>query len=146
MFGIGGKLAMGMGVALLVMGGAFAWYFNSSQDEIATLTRNNATLAANVAQLKGTIEEQNQSIKRLEQTRQQDQEKILELSEQYNQARSEVSELRQTFSEHDLNMLSLRKPGLIERIINKGTAEEGREFIEMTTPPEELPEEDESTE
>lgn len=138
MFGLGGKLAAGMGIALAVTGIAFWVYFKSSQHEIQTLTANNATLAANVATLNGQIEEQNQTILRLEDTRNADQETILRLSEESNAYRAEVSKLRETFAKHDLNMLSLAKPGLIERIINKGTAAEGKEFVEITTPRKEV--------
>lgn len=144
MFGLGGKLAIGMGVAMLVMAGGFYWYFTSSQNEIATLNQNIATLRSDNARLTGKIEEQNETIVRLEDTRAQDQETILELSQEFNKARDEVSQLRETFAKHDLNRLSLRKPGLIENIINRGTAAEGKEFTEMTTPPEELPKQEEN--
>jgi predicted nuclease with TOPRIM domain len=140
MFGLGGKVAAGMGIALLVVSGAFYWYYDSSQARIETLVSDKATLTADKARLTGEIEEQQQSIARLEATRQQDQERILELSQEFNEARDEVARLRATFSRHDLNRLSLAKPGLIENIINRGTAREGREFIELTTPPQEVPE------
>ncbi len=138
MFGLGGKIAAGMGIALVVMGGAFYWYFNSSQETIATLNQNIATLQSDKVRLEGAIEEQRESILRLEATRNNDQERILELSEEANDARRQVSKLRETFSKHDLNHLSLAKPGLIERIINRGTAAEGREFVEITTPRKEV--------
>ena len=129
---------MGMGAALLVMSGIFYWYYSSSQDTIATLNQNVATLTANNARLEGAIEEQNDTILRLEATRTGDQETILRLSEEANEYRSEVAKLRETFSRHDLNHLSLAKPGLIERIINRGTAAEGVEFVEITTPRKEV--------
>lgn len=138
MFGLGGKIAAGMGVALVVMGGAFYVYFKSSQNEIQTLNRNNATLAANNATLQGEIKAQNESILRLEASRAADQETVLRLTEQSNEYRAEVSRLRQTFAKHDLSKLSLAKPGLIENIINRGTAAEGREFVEITTPRKEV--------
>ena len=139
MFGLGGKLAMGMGVALLMLAGTFYWYYQSSQAEIKQLVANNATLEANVATLKGTIAEQNESIIRLEDSRRLDQEKILSLSTEFNAARKEVSDLRETFSRHDFGGLSLARPKAIERIINAGTKKEGKEFLELTTPRVEVP-------
>ena len=46
----------------------------------------------------------------------------------------EVNRLKNTFAKHDLNMLSMAKPKLIERIINKGTAKVGRELEALTEP------------
>lgn len=136
---LGGKLAMGMGVALLVMAGLFYWYYESSQKEIKQLVANNATLVANVATLKGTIVEQNESIIRLEDSRRLDQEKILSLSTEFNTARKEVSDLRATFSRHNMGALALARPKAIERIINTGTRKEGKEFLDMTSPRIEVP-------
>ena len=138
MFGLGGKVAMGMGIALVVVSGLFYWYYQSSQKDIATLNQNIATLQSDKVRLEGAIEIQKESIERLEATRLADQAKVLELSERANEARAEVAKLRETFSRHDLNHLSLAKPGLIERIINRGTAAEGVEFVEITTPRKEV--------
>ena len=138
MFGLGGKLAMGMGMALLVLAGTFYWYYESSQKEIKQLVANNATLEANVATLEGSIKTQNETIVRLETTRATDQTRMLELSSQSQEARNEVNRLRNIFSRHNLNRLSLAKPGLIERIINRGTAKVGAEFVEITTPRKEV--------
>lgn len=141
MFGLGGKIAAGMGVALALTIGGFYWYYQDSQARIDILTANNATLESNNARLEEEVEEQNATILKLEDERQADQETILRISDQFNDARDEVARLRQTFSRHDLNRLSLAKPGLIENIINRGTAAEGAEFIELTTPRQEVPEE-----
>ena len=45
-----------------------------------------------------------------------------------------MSSLRQKFARHDLNNLSLRKPGLIEKIVNKATKEVGNELAQITDP------------
>lgn len=142
MFGLGGKISVGLGVALVAVSVTFWIYYQSSQTRIDQLTSDKATLQSNVSRLEGAIDEQNDTINRLETRRETDQETILRLSNEFNDARSEVARLRETFSKHDLNMLSLEKPGLIERIINRGTAREGEEFIELTTPRRELPEEE----
>ena len=40
----------------------------------------------------------------------------------------------QAFARHNLNMLSIRKPGLIEKIINKGTVKVNEELAAITDP------------
>lgn len=134
MFGLAGKISMGMGVAMLVMAGAFFWYFNHSQDRISTLTTNNAVLQSNNEQLKNNIEEQNETIRELERQRRNDQRLILEISQQRDESQRRVNELQQTFARHNLEHLSLNRPGLIERIINRGTADVGKRLIEVTKP------------
>ena len=49
-------------------------------------------------------------------------------------AEMEVTRVRKTFAKHDLNDLSLRKPKLIEKIINKGTLEVLNDLENITTP------------
>ncbi len=136
MLGLKGMLVMGVAMAVMLAG--FYWYYQSSQAEIKQLVANNATLTANVATLEGSIKTQNETIVRLETTRATDQTRMLELSSESQVARDEVNRLRNTFSRHNLNRLSLAKPGLIERIINRGTAKVGAEFVEITTPRKEV--------
>ena len=43
------------------------------------------------------------------------------LSKENMQAQSEVTDIRKKFSRHSMDVLSIRKPKLIENIINRGT-------------------------
>jgi hypothetical protein len=61
-------------------------------------------------------------------------EQIRGLEQQNQLATQEVSDLRMKFARHDLNNLSLRKPGLIAKIINKATVEVGNDLKEITNP------------
>jgi uncharacterized coiled-coil DUF342 family protein len=61
-------------------------------------------------------------------------EQINQLNAQNQEAMREVNELRNTFQRHSLNNLAMAKPGLIENIINKGTAKVKTEFAELTDP------------
>ena len=45
----------------------------------------------------------------------------------------EVNKLRNTFAKHDLDNLALNKPGLIEKIVNKGTKQVMTDLVELTT-------------
>jgi accessory colonization factor AcfC len=51
-----------------------------------------------------------------------------------NQATTRIEELRAKFARHDLDMLSLRKPGLIEKIVNRGTVAVFKELEDLTNP------------
>ena len=42
--------------------------------------------------------------------------------------------MRNTFARHDLNNLAIAKPGLIEGIVNRGTAQVLQQFIDLTDP------------
>ena len=138
--GISQYIMAAMGVAILLMGLGFYLYFKSSQATIASLNLDLGTSIANVATLKGATAEQNKTILRIEAQRAKDQEKILELSAQKQKFTREVDDLRAKFRKHDMENLSLNKPGLIQKIINKGTAAV-LDDLENITKPEEQPNE-----
>ena len=58
-----------------------------------------------------------------------------------NEANEKVEELRNKFARHDLDMLSIRKPGLVERVVNRGTAQVFAD-LETLTDPKQFDEED----
>jgi len=64
----------------------------------------------------------------------QNQARIAELSEANDAARQEVTEMRNTFARHDLNNLAIARPGLIEGIVNRGTARVHQQFVDLTNP------------
>ena len=49
-------------------------------------------------------------------------------------AQNEVTDIRKKFAKHNLGVLSLRKPKLIENIVNRGTKAVGVEFEKLTNP------------
>ncbi len=134
MFGIGSKIAIGLGIVLLVVAGAFAWYFNWSQDRMVIMAESIATEKSNVIRLTSAIDVQKQTITMLEESRESDQQAVLQLSSENQVYKEEVSDLRKKFAKHNVDRLSLAKPGLIERIINKGTKKLFGEFEEITDP------------
>ena len=81
-----------------------------------------------------TIQDQNNRIAQAIEFQKQQQEQIQGLEQKNREATAEVSSLRQKFARHDLNHLSLRKPGLIEKIVNKATKEVGDELAQITDP------------
>lgn len=89
-------------------------YYESTQATIAQLRENNAKLEV--------ANQTNQAtIKRMEQDTVLLQESITSLNQDLQEATAYKDELIQKLQKHDLSMLSLKKPGLIESRINNGT-------------------------
>ena len=78
---------------------------------------------ANVETLKKEMEAQNQQMQDQIERNKVIQERISILAEENKTAMLEVDAIRKKFAKHNLDVLSLRKPKLIEKIINKGTRE-----------------------
>ena len=124
---MGFKLAaVSTGLLLIVTTGL--WFFVQMQ------AKEISTLKANAILLEGKIEEQNASIDNYLAKQKETTEQINQLNAQNQEAVREVNHLRNTFQRHSLNNLAMAKPGLIENIINKGTARVKTEFLELTDP------------
>tara|TARA_B100000519_G_C14257082_1_gene445597 strand:- start:2965 stop:3351 length:387 start_codon:yes stop_codon:yes gene_type:complete len=125
---------MGLGAALVITGAAFKLHVDKAEAEREALMAQLQVAINNEAVLKGTITDQNQRITQALEDQKVQQEKIRGLESDNQKAVQEVTNLRAKFAKHDLNMLSLRKPGLIAKIINKGTKEVGDELAAITDP------------
>ncbi|HBY85244.1 MAG TPA: hypothetical protein DEO86_05150 [Colwellia sp.] len=124
---MGFKLAIIATGLLIVVSGGSAYYIKYQANEIATLKGNTIVL-------KGKIEEQNVSIDNYLSKQKETTEQINALAAQNQEAMREVNQLRNTFQRHSLGNLALAKPGLIEKIINKGTKKVGQDFVALTNP------------
>lgn len=111
---LGGKLVIGMGIAMLVMGGLFGLYYKLSQATIATLNQEVSAQQARAASAEANL-------KFIQESLQRQQESLDRLTEASVIIRKEQKATIDIFAEHDLNKLVSRKPGLIERRVNKGT-------------------------
>jgi hypothetical protein len=134
--GVKGAIMGGLVIVLLLGGGAFYLYYKTSQATILSLYKDVATAEANTERVKDEIKGLNQSIRLLETQQVNDQKKMLVLADKARIARGEVEELKAKFKEHDLGRLSSAKPGLIERIINRGTKKVWTDFESLTEIPE----------
>ena len=124
---MGFKLAIIATGLLIVVAGGSASYIKYQANEIATLK-------ANAMILKGKVEEQNASIDNYLAKQKETTDQINALAAQNQEAMREVNQLRNTFQRHSLGNLALAKPGLIEKIINKGTKQVGQDFAALTNP------------
>ena len=87
---------------------------------------------------------QNKQIETLLVDQEQSNKRINDLQSLNREAETKVTELRKTFDEHNLNNLSLAKPGLIENIINKGTKKVYDNIRELTNPDRQVEDEENS--
>jgi chromosome segregation ATPase len=124
---MGFKLSIILGGLLLVSISSSAWYIDRLQDNISTLKGNQIAL-------ENSISQQNESIKSYLANQEQAQKQMQSLEKDKQEALREVNKLRTTFAKHDLDNLALKKPKLIENIINKATKKGKEEFIEITNP------------
>ena len=88
---------------------------------------------ANQIVLEDKISEQNNSIKQYLAKQEQLSADMNKLEAEKQNALREVNKLRNTFAKHDLDNLALNKPGLIEKIVNKGTKQVMTDLVELTT-------------
>ena len=125
-------LTGGLGLALAITGGAFKLYYDKSEAEKEAIALQLRQAADNQVLLENNIAGLNQQVLQSEAEREKAFEQINVLQKENDKAREEVLNLRDKFAKHDMNHLSLRKPKMIEKIINKGTREVLSEFEILT--------------
>jgi hypothetical protein len=118
---MGMKLAGLMFLAMLAMAGLGYWYYNDSQARMAILQENNAKLNTAVqiseqavASLQADIQLANQQLK--------------QVNQEFAAIRAQNNVLADKLAKHDLAVLGAGKPGLVERLVNRGTVNAGRCF------------------
>ncbi len=105
------KILIGIIVAMVM---AFGTYYWLTEKRLSVLTENNAKLTIAARTNQDTID-------KLTQDYEKQQELNSELKVKLTAAEAYGDELAKKFREHDLTMLTLRKPGLIERRVNSAT-------------------------
>ena len=131
---MGFKLSIGLGIALMLVSGAFKMYYDRSQAELDAFHIRLEQSIQNQKTLESTIDQQNNNLKETIKNQDLMIAQVERLQKQNMEAQSEVTDLRKKFSKHSLNVLSVRKPKLIEKIINTGTKEVLKDLEEITNP------------
>ena len=124
---MGYKLAIGIGIMLVISITGSIWYINYLQDQIATLKGNQLILETEIKQ-------QNDDLQKLIATAKNTQIQINSLEKEKQESEREVNKLRDTFARHDLDNLALQKPGLIQTRVNKGTKRVKDTLVALTDP------------
>ena len=128
------QISLVLGFLLIATAGSSYFYISTQKSQIAQLQVELQTAVNNQAVLETTIARQNEQMQEHLEFQRKNQALIAELSEANDKARQEVNQLRNTFARHDLNNLAIAKPGLIEKIVNRGTAKVHQQFIDLTNP------------
>ena len=105
------KILMGIIVAMVL---AFGTYYWLTEKRLAVLTENNAKLSIAATTNQQTIDKLTSDFKQ-QQVLNEELNIKLKASEAYG------DNLAKKLREHDLTMLTLKKPGLIERRVNSAT-------------------------
>ena len=131
---MGFKLSIALGIALVMLSGAFKLYYDKSEAEKMAMATQLQTAMDNQLHLENVVQTQNEQIEKAVENKKTSDARIELLTMANNQATEKIDELREKFARHDLNMLSLRKPGLIEKVVNRGTAAVFKELEDLTNP------------
>ena len=118
---MGMKLAGAMAVMMLVLCGVFYWYYNDTQERIAILNENNAKLETAVA-----ISEE--AVSTLQADFAKANAELSRVNQEFAAIRAQNNVLADKLAKHDLAVLGAGKPGLVERLVNRGTVNAGRCF------------------
>ena len=128
------QISAALGVALIVAGGAFKMYYDKSEAEKEAMATQLQQAMDNQQRLENAIADQNEQIEKALAEQKASQERIQSLTVANNEANEKVEELRNKFARHDLDMLSIRKPGLVEKLVNRGTAKVFSDLEKLTDP------------
>ena len=128
------QISAALGVALVVAGGAFKMYYDKSEAEKEAMATQLQQAMDNQQRLENAIATQNEQIEKALTEQKASQERIQSLTLANNEANEKVEDLRNKFARHDLDMLSLRKPGLVEKLVNRGTAKVFADLEKLTDP------------
>ena len=128
------QISAALGVALVVAGGAFKMYYDKSEAEKEAMATQLQQAMDNQQRLENAIADQNEQIEKALAEQKASHERIQSLTVANNEANEKVEELRNKFARHDLDMLSIRKPGLVEKLVNRGTAKVFSDLEKLTDP------------
>jgi len=128
-----GYLAGGLGIGLLLLGGAFKLYYDSSQSTIDSLQTQLTTSVANTEKLKTVIEDQNEELKQTLANHELIVGQFERMQKENIEAQETVDRMKASLARHNLNEISLRKPKLLQTILNKGTKRVADEFNTLTS-------------
>ena len=127
------QISAGLGLVLALTLGAFKLYYDKSQSELDAFQIRLEQSIQNQKTLESTIEEQNDNLKQTIKNHDLMLTQVERLQRENMEAQNEVTRIKKKFSKHDLNVLSMRKPLLVEKIVNKATQKVGEELEKITS-------------
>ena len=131
---MGFKLSIVLSIVLVAMAGGFKLYYDKSEAEKQAMATQLQQAMDNQQLLENAIATQNEQLEKAVAEQKASLVRIQGFTVANNQANEKVEDLRNKFARHDLDMLSLRKPGLVEKMVNRGTARVFQELKDLTDP------------
>ena len=118
-------------IAIILVLGLGSWY----------LYNKNQTLTANNFKLEGAVEEQKRTMVAMKESFEKQGQSLLNMTRKAAQAETEKAEYLSIFSRHNLDLLALKKPGMIELRFNnasesvmEGLENDTEELYKLTVP------------
>ena len=127
------QISAGLGLVLALTLGAFKLHYDKSQAELDAFQIRLEQSIQNQKTLESTIEEQNDNLKQTIENHDLMLSQVERLQKENMEAQNEVTRIKKKFSKHDLNVLSMRKPFLVEKIVNKATQKVGEALEKITS-------------
>jgi hypothetical protein len=118
---MGMKIAAATTLMMLMLCGAFWVYYQDTQERIAILNENNSKLEVAVATSEAAVASLQADFKRAN-------EELSKVNTEFAAIRAQNDVLADKLAKHDLAVLGAKKPGLVERLVNRGTINAGRCF------------------
>ena len=131
---MGFKLSIGLSIALVLLAGAFKLYYDKAEAEKEAIATQLQQAMNNQQLLENTIAKQNADLEAQLAREKEAQARIQTLTVSNSEAMEEVNDLRGKFARHDLNMLSMSKPELLQKMVNRGTKRVGEDLGNITNP------------
>jgi len=124
-----------IGILITLMSSGAYFYYTTTQNRIAALISNNATLTANVATITAANNQNVKTIEDLQAEYIRVQEDFSRVQSEFQIIRSQNNELRERLGRHELDALAAARPGLVERTINRASSNATRCFELMSGAP-----------
>ena len=129
---MGLKISAGLGLALVILAGAFKMYYDKSQAEIESFHLQLERSIQNQKTLESTIKQQNENLRQTVENQELMVAQVEKLTKENMVAQNEVTDIRKKFSKHSIDVLSIRKPQLIQNNINRGTKTDQNDLKQIT--------------
>ncbi len=115
MIGIGGAIKAIVYLVIVVVIAGGLWYVMNLKADLATSEANNQKLQDAAAAQGALIESMQKDIAQIQETNKQ-------LAEQNEKQKQDVATLSSKFSKRDFGALAAEKPAVVEKLVNRGTA------------------------
>jgi len=122
---MGYKISGIMLVLMVAMGITGRWYYNATQERLIQLRENSVKLELAAATSQETIQLLKEDVLRFEET-------TATMAVELNRSEEYTDELQAKLSRHNLTVLTMQKPGLIETRVNNATEQLFRDMETIT--------------